>query len=117
MDKLTVEELDLMTFFECEPKMADNDVPWHYNDSVYVYSSRGDSVSFAIAPAYKDVRLIFSGTQGAHFEFNAMSVADVRYRSDAGREYLEVILSKTFSMTLCLKPTIRIIQNYKGELV
>ncbi len=115
MDKLTVEELDLITFFECEPKMANNDVPWRYNDSVYVYSSRGESISFAIAPEYRDVRLIFSGTQGTHFEFNAMSVHDVRYRSETGREYLEVIVSKTFSMTLCLKPTIRIIQKYINE--
>ena len=35
MSYVSVEELELLSFFEVEPLRADPDVPWPYNDFTY----------------------------------------------------------------------------------
>ncbi|MBR7746074.1 hypothetical protein [Undibacterium baiyunense] len=45
MNKIPAEELDLLTFFECEPKLRDEDVPWVYNDAAYEFSLNEISLS------------------------------------------------------------------------
>ena len=38
MISISVDELDLLTFFECEPKTLDSDMPWVYNDLLYEFT-------------------------------------------------------------------------------
>jgi hypothetical protein len=55
---IRAEELDLLTFFEVEPTRVDPHVPWPYNDFLYQVTRSDLDVSFAVAPAYRDVLLI-----------------------------------------------------------
>jgi hypothetical protein len=105
---ITASQLDLLAFFEVEPKIRDADVPWPYNDFLYE-TTRGEfQISCAVAPAYKDVRLILSLNGSRLYELNAVGVNDVRYEKDGSGELLEVIISSRESLTLRLRPAVSI---------
>lgn len=113
MNPLSANELDLLTFFECKPELQDKDVVWIYNDALYTFTAGGLSISCAIAPSYKDVRLILKNEKGVLYELNAMGVDDIRYHNDGGRETLEIIIKGSDRLWLYLKPTISITQEIK----
>lgn len=106
MLKITVEELDLLTFFECEPTMLDDGIPWPYNDFAYEYRSDEQSISFAIAPAYKDVRIILKVGESVVYELNAVRISDVVYEKLSGGETLIVDVDERNRLVLSLKPRI-----------
>jgi len=111
MSKLTVEELDLLTFFECEPKRLDEGIPWPYNDFTYEYEGGKWSISFSIAPAYRDVRIVLRCEGVAVYELNAVEVSDVAYERAYGKETLTVDLNERDRLILVLKPSISINQT------
>lgn len=108
MSAISADDLDLLTFFECEPKLRDADVPWIYNDALYEFSLGGLSLSCAVAPSYKDVRLILKNGLHILYELNAMNVSDVRCHKDGNREALEIELSDHDRLLVRLKPSISI---------
>lgn len=113
MRSISVEELDLLTFFECEPKVLDPDVPWGYNDLLYEFESGEYSLSFAIAPSYVDVRLIIKRGQEMFYELNSLGIDNVIYHNDSGRETLELVINSQDRLWLRLKPHISIIHDAK----
>jgi hypothetical protein len=113
---ITASDLDLLTFFEVEPKPRDADVPWPYNDFLYE-TTRGEfKISCAVAPAYKDVRFILSLNGRMLYELNAVGVSDVRYEKDGEGELLEIIISSRESLTLRLRPEVSI-DHHVGDQV
>ncbi|PYV17474.1 MAG: hypothetical protein DMG07_05615 [Acidobacteria bacterium] len=89
-------------------KLQDKDVPWPYNDFLFEID-RGDvSLSCAIAPAYRDVRLILKRGSDKLYELNATGVEDVKYEDRNGVEILEIILSAREQIRLKVKPRIEI---------
>jgi hypothetical protein len=76
---ITATEIDLLSFFEVEPKARDEAVPWPYNDFLYETARGRFHISFAVNPAYRDVRFILSVDGQAIYELNALGVTDVRY--------------------------------------
>jgi len=58
MSYITAEEWELSSLFGVEPKRLDPGVPWPYNDFVYEVQQSEMSLSVAVAPACKDVRII-----------------------------------------------------------
>jgi hypothetical protein len=113
---ITAEEVDLLTFFEVEPTLLDPDNPWPYNDFVYRVTRPGFEVSFAVAPAYRDVRLILTRDGVVLYELNAMGVDDVRYLKDANGETLEIVLTSRDSLYLRLAPELSIVQRVTDGL-
>jgi hypothetical protein len=107
-DYISAEELDLLSFFSSEPKQRDADVPWPYNDSLYEANVDGVSLSFAVAPAYKDVRIILKTGEHIVYELNAVGVDDVKYHNDGGRETLEIIVSPRDRLWLRVAPRIQV---------
>jgi hypothetical protein len=105
---LSIDEYDLVSFFEMEPTPLDPDIPWVYNDSAYEAGDARCHVSFAIAPFVKDVRVVMKLDSVPVYELNAMGVEDVRCHNDKGRESLEIIISSRDSIWLRVKPTISI---------
>ncbi len=113
---LSVDEYDLVGFFGCLPKQEESDVPWQYNDSAYEVADSVLHLSFAIAPAYRDVRLLITVASTIVFELTAMGVEDVRVSSEKGRTSLEVTVTPTHSIWLSLKPQIMLRQSVSGEV-
>lgn len=112
MSEVSVQEWQLLSFFEVEPTLLDSGVPWSFNDALYLVQQGGISLSFAIAPNYRDVRLILSlgGTQV--FEFSGKGVEDVRYEKDGSLEALRIIMHDRSSLRIRVKPKIELFQEY-----
>jgi hypothetical protein len=65
MSIITATELQLLECFGVDPKLLDPNDPWSYNDAFYVVEIDGLSVSFAVQPSYRDVRLIVTTAKSA----------------------------------------------------
>lgn len=108
---ISAEDYELLGFFEVEPEMMEPDDPWPYNDSVYKVKKEGLSLSFAIHPSYKDVRLIIKQNENTIYELNAVGVNDVKISENKSKEYLEIVISERESLILKLKPFITVSQQ------
>jgi hypothetical protein len=111
MADIHVEEWQLLSFFEASPDLRDADVPWCYNDALYCVKQGDVELSFAIDPAYRDVRIALSHRGETLYELNAMRVDDVRYRNENQVETLEVVLNDRASLVLRVRPRIELVQR------
>ena len=112
MPIVTVTELELLEFFGVLPKLRDPDDPWPYNDALYEVQYGGNlSLSFALAPSYKDVRLMLSFRGTKVYELNATAVQDVKHRREGERESLEIKINEQDSLFLFLAPNIELLHQ------
>lgn len=111
MTLITAEEWQLLSFFEVHPELRDRDVPWCYNDALYQVDQGELELSFAVAPSYRDVRIILLNRGIRLYELNAMGVKDVRYRNENGTEELEVLINDVETLMLRLKPHIELMHK------
>ena len=105
-------ELELLACFGVEPQLQEASVPWLYNDAVYLIEIDGLSVSFAITPIHPAVRLIVRRDGQLLFEFNAMSVTDVRVIDERGVDAVEIVLSEESWLRITLRPAFEITQGF-----
>jgi hypothetical protein len=118
MGVITATELQLLECFgvECfgvEPKLLDPNDPWSYNDAIYAVQVEGLSISFAVQPSYRDVRLILFRGETRLFELNAMGVADVRVIEETGVDAVEVLMTARSWLRLQLRPVLEIAQGFE----
>src|SRR5690606_27380947 len=111
MSGFSVDEHQLLCFFEAEPRRADPDVPWPYNSFTYRASVGAYEVSFGIAPAHGDLSLAVRHAGAELYQLTALSVDDVRYHRDGTRETLEIVISPGQRLFLRLRPTPLITQD------
>lgn len=69
------------------------------------------SLSCAIHPAYKDVRIVLKQREHCLYEFTAMGVKDIRVLKEKGSEVLEISLSEQQNLRVKLRPSIEIVQR------
>ncbi|MBA4188705.1 MAG: hypothetical protein C0467_11960 [Planctomycetaceae bacterium] len=112
MNEIAATELQILGCFGVEPRLRDSEVPWCYNDAAYLTEIDGLWVSFAIAPAYHDVRILVARGNQRLFEFNSMGVMDVRVIDEPGVDAVEVVLSKQAWLKLQLRPLFEITQGF-----
>ena len=116
MDVISAEEWQLTSFFEVAPSYPDPDSPWPYNEVVYEVS-RGDlSLSCAIAPAYRDVRLIIRCGESLKYELNATQVEDVVYVKDGTEELLRIVIRDSEHISVRVKPEISVAHSVDQQL-
>lgn len=71
MIAISPEEWEVLGFREVQPKLLDKDIPWPYKNFLQKIE-RGDlSLSCAIAPAYRAVRLILKRGSKKLYELDA----------------------------------------------
>ncbi len=109
---ITATELEFLACFGVEPTLLEPDNPWCYNDAVYVAEVDGFSISFAVQPGYRDVRLIVRRGGQRVFEFNVVSATDVRIIDERGVDAVEVVLTEHSWWRLQLRPTFEITQEF-----
>ena len=114
MDYITVEEFELLSFFETMPKQADPGIAWPYNDYTYNVEIGVFSINFGIAPAYKDLSFSIFHAGSEVYKFCALSVKDVLYHKQSDREVLEIVISDRDSIWLQLRPALSVSQYVKG---
>jgi len=115
MSYISAEEVELLSFFEVEPQLADRDIPWPYNDFSYQVALGAYDVTFGICPAHKDLSFSIRHNGAELYKFVALSVKDVRYHRDAETETLEIAISDRESIWLRLRPTVLVTQNVAPE--
>lgn len=54
---LIPKEYELLTLFECEPKIFDDDIPFYYNTATYTFSSSVEEFHIVIGPACNEFHL------------------------------------------------------------
>jgi hypothetical protein len=116
MSVVTIQDWQALSFFAVDPVPADADVPWPYNDYLYEITRGNLSLSFSLAPAYKDVRCVLKNQGNKVYELNAVGVEDVKYSETKDAEMLEVIVSKRESILFRVNPTIVIEQVVRNEI-
>jgi hypothetical protein len=88
-------------------------MPWCYNNAVYSVEADGFSVSFAVQPSYRNVRLIVRRGEHRLFEFNAVGVADVRIIDEPGVDAVEVLLTGGAWLRVQLRPAFEVTQGFE----
>lgn len=109
---ISATELQFFECFEVEPKLLDPTGPWCYNDALYIVVINGFEVSFAVAPAYADVRIIVRHENRRIFEFQSMQVRDVRVVDLPGIDAVEVDIAEQSWLRLQLRPHFEITQGF-----
>jgi hypothetical protein len=102
----------LLGCFGVDPKLLDPDVPWCYNDALYVAEVDGLSVSFAIQPSYRDVRIIVHRGSQRLYELNAVGIIDVRVLDEPARDIIEIRLSEREWLRMQVRPRFEITQGF-----
>ena len=77
---------ELLTLFECEPVLADKDVPWCYNHLTFKTNRGSDQIVCEIMPSYHALKLAWTrdGQQLVSLDLN--SVAGITLELDGQTE-------------------------------
>ena len=113
MSNISAEEWQFLSFFEVEPELSEGDIPWGYNDALYKVQQGDFVLSFAIAPAFGDVRLILTYRDMKMYELNVLGVKDVRHRHEGKFDTLEIEIGDSERLTIRLKPHIELTHGVK----
>ena len=95
---VSFDEVDLLSFFEVDPRVAGNNMAWDLNNSVYETGDGQRDISFRITPRSKDVSIVLKSGDAVVSELHAAYVNDVRYHKEKGRESLEIVISSEDSI-------------------
>ena len=71
------------------------------------------TITFAVAPAYKDFTLTVERSGAKEVELSALSVFDIRYHKDRGEEWLEILLTQSDRLELRLKPSFSLVGRFR----
>ena len=79
------EEHELIWLFESEPKLADKNVIWYYNDLTFSIERGNDYVECKISPAYEELKFRWSrdGRELVHLDLKMVSGLEVIKAKDA----------------------------------
>jgi len=111
MSYVSVDELELLSFFEVEPSRADLDTPWPYNELTYQVSLGQYAISCTICPSYRDLSLSATYEGKLIYSFTGRSIKDVRHHKDADGETMEIVVSDRDTIWLRLRPNLVITQG------
>ncbi len=111
MSYVSVDELELLSFFEVEPSRVDPEAPWVYNELTYQLKLGQYAISFTICPSYRDLWLSVTDNDKQVYSFAGRSIEDVRYHKDADGETLEIVVSDRDTIWLRLRPNLAITQG------
>jgi hypothetical protein len=104
---MSVDEIEMLSFFEVLPTIRDPDIPSPYNCYCYLVKLPGFEVSCTLKPAYKDINLTLKG-ENIDFELDANCVEDVKYHDDKGIETLELVMNRRDTVLLQLRPKVQV---------
>ena len=112
---LSVDEYDLLAFFEAMPTPLEHDISWLYNDSAYEVMRGHVHLTFALLPVSRDLRIKLKIGGVLVYELNAGYIQDIKHHVEKGLESLEVILAPNDSLWIRLKPEISVYHTMMGR--
>ena len=102
------EEWELLSLFECEPKLEEGDIPWAY-DRLTFDSTRGSNrILCLIEPIYERLDFTWWHNQTKHLELKLRWVQGITISSGGGIDCMVATFRDSFlePLRLQLKPTI-----------
>ncbi|GGF31903.1 hypothetical protein [Echinicola rosea] len=104
------DEVDLMSFFECEPISLDShEVPFFYNESTYQYlNAKNQSFTVKICPSYGEVKFFVKSNSIELSNIQLSSVSTLSILSDRKEEKRLMITSKNYTIKITLKPELQL---------
>ena len=113
MGGITANELELLACFGVEPKLDEPGTPWAYNEALYLVEVDGLSVSLAVQPSDRYLRLIVRRGEQTLFEINGVGVQDLKVIHERAVDELEIVLSEGSSLNMQLRPVFGITQWFE----
>ncbi|GAL82703.1 hypothetical protein JCM19274_3841 [Algibacter lectus] len=100
------DEVDLMSFFECEPTSLDsNNIPFFYNESTYNYTNEeNQNFNFKLTPSYGEVSILVKNKKMELSNIKLKSVYSLSILSDKKEEKRIMITSENFIVKISFKP-------------
>jgi hypothetical protein len=101
---------ELIGFFEVEPILADQNVPWCYNTLTFVTIRGSDKVACEICPGYGTIRLLWERDGNPIGRFELAAVSGLHLTSKDGAEFVAATfsLAKVSEFKLHLKPHVQV---------
>ena len=113
---MDAEDYELLGFFESEPVIEEEGIPWEYNTSTYIYRDNEFEVEFCISPAYGDFTIKLIRSENILFQFSALGVENISVTRVKGLETLRVKVDDLQWLKIILKPEIKIEQNLSRNI-
>ena len=110
-------EISLLSLFECEPKLLDNNIPYFYNEATYVFCNCvGERFVVIICPSYSDIKIqVFSYDNNETLSLlDFKSVNGVEILSDKKDESKISIKAEYGFVEISFKPRFKIFLNLIG---
>ncbi len=105
MNLLSIEEWELLGYFESDPDRQGLDDLWNFDSSAYSVERNEIKLILAICPHHKDVRITLKSRGCVVYDHDRMSVEDIRLV----KETLTIIINEKEKIDILIKPEIKII--------
>lgn len=104
------DEIDLISFFECEPKQLDGDeIPFEYNESEYLYGNDdGQEITFKIQPSYSFVHIVVNKNNVKITDLKFNHISSTTILSDDVNEKRIMLTSNNFCTKIQIKPLFKL---------
>ncbi len=109
------DELSLLSLFECEPKLLDNDIPYFYNEATYEFdNSANERFIVSISPANSDIKIqVYSINRN---ELNSLlefrNADEIKILLDSKEESKMLIKTELYSVRINFKPRFKIFLDF-----
>lgn len=106
------EEYELISLFESEPQLMDEDIPWFYNTLAFKIQRESDILSCMISPAYRSFSIDLTINERKIYSLGFRDVEGLTIEKDKDVERLIVEMNNesTFvTLIIQIKPQIRIL--------
>lgn len=104
------EDWQLLSFFECEPDVLDDGVPWSYNTLTFRTRRGADDVQVKIEPGYETFHLVWSREGNEFLDLHLRWICGIEIDTGDGNEILRAIFrdDHVLPFVLRLKPTVHV---------
>jgi hypothetical protein len=109
------DELSLLSLFECEPKLLDDNIPYFYNEATYEFDNSADErFIVTISPANSDIRIQVHSINGNELtsllEFR--NADEIEILLDDKEESEMLIKTDLYSVRINFKPRFKIFLDF-----
>ena len=105
------DELSLLSLFECEPKLLDNNAPYFYNEATYEFNNySNERFVVSICPSYSDIKIqVYSSNNNELLtSLNFKSVYGIEILSEKREDSKIMIKTEGGSIRVSFKPRFKV---------
>ncbi|WP_324823049.1 hypothetical protein [Sinanaerobacter sp. ZZT-01] len=112
------DEVELISFFESEPILLDEVVPFYYNQATYIFSNKNNELfKVSISPSYREIKVEVCLSEGkeliSFIEINNLESMEILV--DKKEESKIMMTSPSSIIKMNFKPKYKIFMNQFGE--